>query len=192
MSSRRILRNCFFVFLFLNSCFIFGATDGSNELQKACRENLRKLRAAMENFLKNEKQEIPTWAKFESVYKMLLTTKYLPEVPISPTVDCRYFLVYKSPKVFDWYCDLHGVETGDEKITFRYHEFQFTGQVNSKYLDVEKYKRHAENLRRWIRYSPTLVENIKYQYARNPTTTILMVIFGSLIVYFIYKNVFGP
>ncbi|MBF0408519.1 MAG: hypothetical protein HQM10_14305 [Candidatus Riflebacteria bacterium] len=180
-----------FLTIFWNNFPASAATDKSYDLQKSCRENLRKLKTALEDFIQKENKDIPEWATFDSVYKMLLTTKYLPDLPVLPTSDCSYFLVYKSPKVFDWYCDLHGVENGDEKVTFRYHEFQFTGQIATKYLAVEKYKRHAENLRRWLRYSPTLMENIQFHYKRNPTSTVLMVVVGLFVLLFIYRNVFS-
>ncbi|MBF0498663.1 MAG: hypothetical protein HQM09_00905 [Candidatus Riflebacteria bacterium] len=168
------------------------AVDPSNDKARACRDNLKMMRDAVEKYMKNERSDLPTWSKFDDMYTMFLTNKYLPQKPVLPTSDCRYFFVMKSHDVYDWYCDLHGVLTGDERVTFRYHEFQFTGLINSKYLEISKYREHAENLRRWIRYSPTLVENIKFNYTQNPTTTLIFVLLGLGFVIFVLKNVFGP
>ncbi|MFZ2958425.1 MAG: hypothetical protein WA705_16175 [Candidatus Ozemobacteraceae bacterium] len=168
------------------------AADQSNEKLRACRDNLKMMRDAVEKYMKNERSDLPTWAKFDDLYMMFLTNKYIPQKPVPPTSDCQYFFVMKNREFFDCYCDLHGVLSGDERVTFRYHEFQFTSIINSKYLDIAKYKSHADNLRRWTRYSPTLVENIKYQYTKNPTTTVILVVFGLGVIWFIYRNVFGP
>ena len=184
--------SCAFITALLFSPFKALASDPSNEKQRACRENLKIMHEAVEKFMKNERTDLPTWSKLDDIYTMFLTGKYLPSKPVSPTSDCRYYFLMKNREIFDWYCDLHGCLSGDERVTFRYHEYQFTGLINSKYMDISKYKEHAENLRRWTRYSPTLVENIKFHYTQNPTTTILAVILGLAFLWFVFKNVFGP
>ena len=174
-------------------CSPLFAIDPSFEITRKCRENMKTLRDATLEFFKNEaKADLPTWAKFDGLYTMYFAGKYLKSMPTSPTPDCSYYLILKSRDDFEYYCELHGMPSGDQKITFRYHEYQFTGVINSKYLDNKKYKEHTERLQRWTRYAPTLMENIKFQYRKNPISTMVMVVFGLCFAFFVYKNIFGP
>ncbi|HOY68769.1 MAG TPA: hypothetical protein PLP29_17965 [Candidatus Ozemobacteraceae bacterium] len=166
------------------------AAEPGFELAKTCRANLGKLREAVDNAIKAGTTQFPTWGKMQDVYTMILTNKYLPEQPKPPTADCEYYLVFKDPSNFDWYCNLHGLIGGDSSVTFRYHEFQFTAYTNSKFMNIPKYKTHADNLLRWVAYEPTLIESFKYHYARNPMTTLLMAVGALLFVLFIWRNIF--
>ncbi|NLI77397.1 MAG: hypothetical protein GX442_13270 [Candidatus Riflebacteria bacterium] len=162
------------------------------EIIKACRANLTMLNEATAQYIKDGNTQLPTWDKFQNVYTMCLSTKYIPVKPVSPTADCEYFLVCKNLENFDWYCNLHGLIGGDKTYTFRYHEYQVTARINTKYLTIGKYKSHADNLLRWCGYAPTLMEDVKYHYARNPFSTLVIVGIGLLFVFFVYRNVFAP
>lgn len=166
------------------------AADPGYELAKACRANLTMLREATEKCLKSGFKEFPTWGKMEDIRTMILTGRFLQKQPQPPTLDCEYFLIFKDPTSFDWYCNLHGLVGGDTSTTFRYHEFQFTTYTSSKYMNNAKYKTHADNLLRWASYDPTAVENFKYHYARNPMTTLLIAGFALLFVIYIFKSIF--
>ncbi len=168
------------------------AVEPGFEITKACRANLTMLNEATAKYVKDGNTQLPTWDKFDNMFTMCLGTKYVPKKPIPPTPDCEYFFVCKNLDNFDWYCNIHGVIGGDKRYTFRYHEYQFTAQVNTKYLTISKYKTHDENLLRWCGYVPTLMEDIKYQYARNPFTTMVIVGFGLMFVWFVYRNIFAP
>jgi len=162
------------------------------EMTKACRANLAMLNKATAQYIKDGHGNLPTWGRLKEVYMMCLTTKYLPKLPDLPTPDCAYFLVYSSGENFDWYCDLHGLIGGDKTYTFRYHEFQIQARANSKYYSIGKYKTHDDNLLRWCGYVPTLTEDIKYHYSRNPFSTVVFVILGLFAAWFVYRNVFAP
>lgn len=166
------------------------AADPGYELAKACRSNLATLREATEKCIESGVKEFPTWAKFRDVRTMILTSRFLAKDPKPPTLDCEYFLIFKDPKNFDWYCNLHGLVGGDQSTTFRYHEFQFTAYTSSKYLGNPKYKTHADNLLRWASYEPTAVENFKYHYARNPMTTLIIAGIGLFFCLYIFRNIF--
>ncbi|HEY9070736.1 MAG TPA: hypothetical protein VIV61_10815 [Candidatus Ozemobacteraceae bacterium] len=166
------------------------AAEPGFELAKACRANLARLREATEKAIKAGITQFPMWGKMQDVYTMILTNKYLPERPQPPTADCEYFMVFKDPTTYDWYCNLHGLIGGDSSVTFRYHEYQFTAYTNSKFMNIPKYKTHADNLLRWVAYDPTLIESFKYHYARNPMTTLLMGCGALLFVLFIWRNLF--
>ena len=168
------------------------AIDPGFELAKSCRAHLTVLNAATKKCIADGTMGFPTWDTFEHVYTMLLSTKYVPQKPTKPTPDCEYFIVFMNVNNYDWYCNLHGVESGDRSITIRYHEYSFPSKVNSKYMSIPKYKSHYDNIVRWVGYTPTLWEDVKYRYTRNPLTTIIYVIFGVLAAYFTYKNIYGP
>lgn len=186
----RLILACFWSLTILSPVC---AIDPSFEITRNCRENMKLMRDATIEFYKNEKKsDLPTWAKFDDLYMMYFAGKYMKTKPVPPTTDCSYFLILKSPADFEYYCELHGMPNGDQKITFRYHEYQFTSVINSKYLDNKKYKDHSERLQRWTRYAPTLGENIKFHYRKNPISTMVMVVLGLCFVFFVYKNVFGP
>lgn len=166
------------------------AADPGYELAKACRSNLTMLREATEKSIESGVKEFPTWAKLQDIRTMILTSRFLPRAPKPPTLDCEYYLIYKDPKNFDWYCNLHGLIGGDQSTTFRYHEYQFTAYTSSKYMGNSKYKTHADNLLRWASYEPTAVENFKYHYARNPMTTLIIAGIGLFFCLYIFRNIF--
>lgn len=180
---------CAAILMFARLC-ASEAADPGYELAKACRSNLNMLREATEKCIKSGVTEFPTWAKLQDVRTMLLTSRFLPQQPKPPTLDCEYYLVFKDPQNFDWYCNLHGLVGGDQSTTFRYHEFQFTAYTSSKYMGNPKYKTHADNLLRWVSYEPTVVESFKYHYARNPMTTLIIAGIGLLFCLYIFKNIF--
>ncbi|MBI3037592.1 hypothetical protein HYY75_00880 [bacterium] len=177
--------------LFFLQANLAAFADASFEIALACKSNLKMLREGLSNYINEGSKDLPTWDTFEHVFNMALTSKYIPKKPVPPTLDCKYFLVYKSPEIFDWYCSIHGVISGDKSITFRYHEFEFKGIISSKYLGVPQYKTHADELERWIGYSPTLVESIKFNFEKNPTSTLIKVGLGLIFLIFIYKKIFG-
>lgn len=188
------------IFLFMLLCLhlCLGANmalglDPSFEKTKACKENLKMLREALAALMKsNPKVEIPIdVTKYDTIYTLLLTQKFLPKQPVKPTTDCDYFLVYKNSNNHDWFCNLHGVVSGDQRLTFPYHEFEFTAQFNSNFLTLTKYKKHYDDVMRWTAYARTLSETVKYNYSRNPTTTLITVVMGLLFVWFVYRNIFG-
>lgn len=196
MSSFRgfsLIRNCFAVILALGLMWplVIQAADPGFEKNRDCRANLKMLTEALDKFFRENQQDLPLWAEFEQIYTMVLTSKYVPKRPVPPLPDCAYFLMYKSPKDFSWYCNLHGMTSGDQSVSFRYHEYRFTAFVQSKYLTHPKYKSHNDELIRWTSYSPTLMENLKFQYSRNPTTTIVLILFGLAVVWFLMRNLFG-
>jgi len=167
------------------------AVDPSFEMNRLCRSNIKMLNDATAKFFSENQQDLPLWADFNQVYTMILTTKYVPTKPVPPLPDCGYYLMYRNPKDFSWYCNLHGMNAGDESISFRYHEYRFTAYVQTKFLTHPKYKSHYDELNRWTSYSPTLMENMKFQYNRNPTSTIVMGIIGLGVLWFLYRNLFG-
>jgi len=179
------------VFAFLTSSL--SAADPSFEITKRCKNNLKMLREALLVYLKSTTNEPPRGdiIDFNQAYTMLLTSKFLPQKPDKPTTDCDYFLAYKDRDRFEWFCRIHGVISGDQRITFPYHEFEFTAAFNSNFMTNAKYKRHYDEVMRWTAYNRTLTESIKYHYTRNPTTTAIMVFFGALLVLYIYRNIFG-
>ncbi len=176
-------------FLFLTG--MLQGADPSFEKNRECRANIKMLNEATEKFFQENQQELPLWADFEQVYTMVLTTKYVPKKPVPPLPDCGYFLMYRNPKDFSWYCNLHGMNSGDESISFRYHEYRFTAHVQTKYLTHPKYKSHYDELNRWTSYSPTLVENLKFHYNRNPSSTIVLVLIAVAVLWFLVRNLFG-
>jgi hypothetical protein len=169
-----------------------GPADPGFDITQKCRKNIKAVNEAIKAYLADGKTGIPSWDTLENIQTMLLSTKYLKDTPVGPTPDCTYFLVFQGPEIFDSYCDVHGLLDGDQSITFRYREFQFSAKVNSRYFNVAKYKSHHERLMSRVGYSPTLMENIKFHYRKNPFTTGVFVVVGVLFVWFIYRNVFGP
>ncbi|MEW6712367.1 MAG: hypothetical protein AB1403_21285 [Candidatus Riflebacteria bacterium] len=165
------------------------AIDTGKLLTNQCRANLKMLNEATEKFLKENESSLPAWSPYKSVKDMLLEIKYLPKDPEPPTKDCKYFLVSMSSHDYQWYCDVHGLIDGDKSITFDYHEHKFTAKTSSRYMNVKKYKDHVQNLLRWTEYKPTPTEKLKYQYNKNPTTTIALVVFGVIALFLIYRNV---
>jgi len=189
-ANRRFLNGILMMLMILAGSCATEAADPGYELAKMCRANLSKLREATDKCLKSGITQFSPWGRMEDIYMMILTNKFLPERPKPPTLDCEYYMVFKDPDNFDWYCNLHGLVGGDSSVTFRYHEFQFTAYTSSKYMNISKYKTHADNLLRWVSYEPTLAENFKYHYARNPMTTMLMAGLALLFIWFIWRNIF--
>jgi hypothetical protein len=184
----------FLLILLLASLFVSAqplwAVDTGKLLTNECRANLKMLNKATEKFVAENDSGLPAWSTYKNVRDMLLEIKYLPKDPVPPTKDCTYFLVSLNTNDFHWYCNLHGTLEGDKTITFNYHEHKIMAKTNSRYLVIDKYKDHTRDLLRWTEYSPTLAEKIKYNYNKNPTTTMVLVILGVLVIFFIYKNVF--
>lgn len=182
------------LFFVLASRGVSEGADPSFEITKKCRANIKLLRDALLDVIKKDPTcEIPRdLNQYRVIYDMILTSKYLPKQPELPTTDCAYFLLYQGPKNFDWFCDLHGVlpENGNTTLTFPYHEFEFTAYFQQNYMSLTKYKSHYDRVMRWTGYVRTLSETIKYNYTRNPVSTIVMCIFGVCVVFFLYRNIF--
>jgi len=175
----------------LSLAMVGWAADPSYEKTNACRNNLKNLKGALEKALKARSDlELPKWGPMEDVFNLALAGTHLPQKPVGPTLDCRYFLVCKNRQTWDWLCDLHGTLDGGESLTFRYHEFQFTAKVNRQYEDVVQYKQHLERMRSWLSYSPSVMESLKFRYQQNPTTAVILAVLGVVVILFIYRNVF--
>jgi hypothetical protein len=183
--------------LLCGACFIapeplLGA-DPSFEVTRNCRLELKHLKEATEKCMADGKPEFPMdVSTFQQIYTMFLTTRYLPKKPVPPTHDCEYSFMYKGEKSWDWFCHLHGLTSGDPdlRLTFPYHEYEFTAFFKKDYMGSEKYKKHYDGVMRWTSYSRTLAQSVKYNYSRNPTTTLIFVFIGLFMVWFIYKNLF--
>ncbi len=193
---RAVAIRVLFLVVFLGATFsgqtLLGAdVDLGFEIVKSCRKNMIMLREGTEKCIKETHPEIPIdVTPFDQVYTMVLTGKYIPQKPGSPTIDCKYSLVYKSPDNWDWFCAIHGVINGNETLTIPYHEFEFTVPFNTNFLEMKKYKSHFDNVMNWTMYSRTLNEAIKFHYRKNPTTTLIMVIVGAAFVWYVYRSIF--
>lgn len=190
LTSRRLQVSALIALMILAGLCVSEAADPGYEIARACRANLNMLRDATEKRIQSGFTEFPTWAKMSDIRTMILTGRYLPAEIIPPTLDCEYFLVFKNPKTFDWYCNLHGLVGGDGSTTFRYHAYQFTAYTSSKYMNISKYKTHTDNIIGWASYEPTAVENFRYHYARNPMTTLLLTGLGIFTCLYILKSLF--
>lgn len=166
------------------------ALDTGKLLTNKCRANLKMLNEAVNKYVEEKDTGLPAWSPYDNVKTMLLEIKYLPKDPIPPTKDCKYYLVSLTSKDHQWYCDIHGMLEGDQTITFNYHEHKIMAKTNSRYLNVKKYKDHTKDLLRWTEYNPTPTEKLRYQYNKDPLTTVVMMVLGVFLVIFIYKNVF--
>ncbi|GAB4270731.1 MAG: hypothetical protein Kow0029_07770 [Candidatus Rifleibacteriota bacterium] len=181
---------CFLLIFLLMLSAHASAEDTGKLITNKCRANLKMLNEAVKKFVAENDSSLPAWSTYKNVKDMLLEIKYLPHDPVPPTKDCKYYLVAPSRHDFQWYCDIHGMLEGDKTITFNYHEHKITAKTNSRYLNIKKYADHTKDLLRWTEYNPTPMEKLKYHYNKNPMTTILLLIFGVLVIFFIYKNVF--
>lgn len=182
------------IFLLLAAALLLNGTaeaiDTGKLLTNQCRTNLKMLNEATAKFLRENDSALPAWSPYKNAKDMLLEIKYLPKDPVPPTKDCEYFLVSLSTNDYQWYCNIHGTLEGDKSVTFNYHEHKFIAKTNSRYQIIRKYDDHVTNLLRWTEYKPTAKEKLIYQYNKNPTTTILIVVIGCIALIFIYKNVF--
>ncbi|MGM0600059.1 MAG: hypothetical protein ACQETH_09620 [Candidatus Rifleibacteriota bacterium] len=167
------------------------AVDTGKVFAGKCRDNLKYLNDAVQKFVNENDTSLPAWSTYENVKTMLLGLEYLPRDPVPPTKDCKYFLVSNSRDDFQWYCALHGVLDGDKTISFHYHEHRTVAKTSSRYMKIEKYKDHTKDLLRWTNYYPTPMERLKYQYNKNPLTTVIIVVFAVLVLFFIYRNLFA-
>jgi hypothetical protein len=57
-------------------------------------------------------------------------------------------------------------------------------------MQIEKYEKHTNDLLRWTEYNPTISEKLKYNYNKNPVTTVFIAVFVVMVIWFIYRNVF--
>ena len=172
---------------------VSGHANKGYALTRDCRQNIRMLSEALKKFVAdNPRAEIPhnEIVQFQQMFTMILTKKYVPEMPVPPTGDCGYSLIYKGPDNFRWFCSLHGTESGDLRITFPYHEFEFTAYFEKSYMTISKYQKHYDEIMRWTGYNRTLREAVAYHYSRNPTTTIALVVLGIVFVLFTAKSLF--
>jgi hypothetical protein len=177
---------------FLQITVIASANKGY-EITKSCRNNIRMLNEALKKYVEeNPNAEIPhnEIVQYKQMFTMILTKKYIPDAPVLPTLDCGYNLIYKGPGNFRWFCSLHGTDTGDMRLTFPYHEYEFTAYFEKSYMTISKYQKHYDDIMRWTAYTRTLRESITYHYSRNPTTTIGIVVVGVLFVLFVARSLF--
>lgn len=164
------------------------ALTPSAEVNQKCMANLEKLAATLKKFLaEGGKTELPEYLNMKEISR-ILGAKYLPQPPQGIVHDCAYFLMFKNANAFDFCCNVHGCLRGDDKISIRYYEYGFTPQINSRWKQNSKYNEHIEYLRRWSVYSPTVVERLKFNYGNNPSTTIVIVVFGLIVLWFLYRS----
>lgn len=176
--------------LIVNSVF---AANPGKEINNKCRSNLKKLNSATDELLKTRSDIIlPRWITYKQATETFLDVdKFLDGKEIKgPTMDCRYFLISKSNKDYQWLCDIHGLLDGDKTISFRYREYQLQGKTSERYMDNNNYKQHVQNLLRWTEYSPTPLELYKYHYNMNPITTTILTIVILVASFFTLKTFF--
>jgi hypothetical protein len=177
---------CVFI-LIAQSAF---AIDTGKLITNECRANLKMLNEVTKKYLEENDSGLPAWSTYKNVKDMLIGVKYLPKDPVPPTRDCQYYLVSLGTHDFQWYCNLHGVIDGDKTITFNYHEHKIMAKTSSRYMQIEKYEKHTNDLLRWTEYNPTISEKLKYNYNKNPVTTVFIAVFVVMVIWFIYRNVF--
>jgi hypothetical protein len=164
------------------------AADTGKLITNQCRQNLKTLNEATQKFVNDTGDQLPPWARYETVKSSLMNSDYLPTDPVGPTPDCKYTLVSNSREDFQWYCNLHGVLEGEKTVTFLYHEHQIMGKTTSRYMNNRRYKEHTSELLRWTDYAPTPVERLKYHYNMNPLSTILVMAGVLLVIFVVYRT----
>lgn len=164
------------------------AEDTGKVITGLCRQNLKMLNEGTRKFLSENDSGIPMWSKYDTIKTSLMDYNYYPKDPVSPTRDCHYFLVSVSRDDYQWYCDLHGVLDGEKTVTFQYHEHRLMAKTSSRYAHVPKYAEHVRDLLRWTDYNATPTEKFKYYYNMNPLTTIILLVGGTLLLLFVYRN----
>jgi len=164
------------------------AADTGKLITNQCRQNLKMLNETTARFLKDTNEQLPPWARYETVKSSLMSFDYLPKDPAQPTPDCKYFLISNSRDDYQWYCGLHGVLDGEKTITFLYHEHRIMAKTTERYMNNKRYKDHNSDLLRWTEYSPTPVERFKYHYNMNPLSTILIMSGIVLVILFVYRS----
>lgn len=177
------------VLIYLNSTTVLAENTG-RIINNKCSNNLKTLNEATKQLLENHQYELPQWRSFEAFYEDSDLYKHLKEKPISPTVDCRYFLVSLNKNDYQWCCDLHGVVNGDKTVSFMYHEHATVGKINSKYEEIEEYSGHAKTMLHWTNYQQTFTEYLKYNYNMNPITTIISIIGVLIIAFVVYRTIY--
>ncbi len=179
-----------FICLTVNILFVppASALDTGKIITNQCRQNLKMLKERTQKFLDENEDGLPMWASYDVVKSTLIGHNYFPDDPVSPTRDCVYNVVSVGGGDFQWVCNIHGVLDGEKTITFRYHEHRIIAKVSARYDSVPKYKDHVKDLYRWTNYSPTAMEKIKFYYNMNPLTTIILLIGGVLLMFFVYRN----
>lgn len=182
---------CLIILMFLMINYELFSREPGFEITKECRANLKMLNDTTAKYINDGNYNLPNWGTLESIRVMCFGAKYLPSIPKPPTLDCEYYFIMKDLNHYDWYCNIHGLLGGDKAYTFRYHEYQFTAYIKTLYLYSDKYRQHQENIIRWTNYNPTLMENIKFHYKRNPLYTTILIIGGFLFLIFVYRNIFG-
>lgn len=169
-----------FITYILISSVLFAANP-SKEINNKCRQNLKRLKSATENMLKQKDYQFTKWTSYEQALNSFLDKeKYLDNKDIEgPTPDCKYYLVNIGKGDWQWLCFLHGILDGKENYSLNYHEYQLQGKGDSKYLIVDEYKNHVQNMLGWTNYTLTPLEFLKYHYNMNPIiTTILTLVIG--------------
>lgn len=179
----------FIALILLNSATAFAENTG-RIINNKCISNLKNLNQATKKMLENHSYELPRWRAFEAFYKDTSLHEHLEEKPSSPTVDCRYFLVSLSKNDYQWCCDLHGVMSGDQTVSFMYHEHASVGRINSKYEQIEEYNGHVKTMLHWTNYRQTFTEYLKYNYNMNPITTILVIIGVGVVGIIVYRTIY--
>jgi hypothetical protein len=169
------------------SCSLM-ADDTGKLINNKCRQNLKTLNETTAKFVKDTNEHLPPWARYDTVKSSLMSFDYLPQDPIAPTPDCKYFLISNSREDFQWYCALHGVLDGEKTITFQYHEHRIMAKTTDRYMNNKRYKEHNSDLLRWTEYSPTPVERLKYHYNMNPLSTILIMSGIVFVILFVYRS----
>lgn len=153
------------------------AVNTGKEITSKCRANLKQLNDITAKFLSKTNKDLLKWAPYKLVFSSLIPEDYIEKPIVSPSADCKYYLISIDNKDFQWYCDIHGVIDGDNNLSFRYHEHQMNAKTCSRYKINENYEKHCKDLLHWTEYTPTPKEFFLYHYNMNPkTTTILAVI----------------
>lgn len=171
---------------------VFAANPG-RDINNKCRQNLKLLNSATQTFLKkNSDYVLTTWSTYQqAVGSFLDADKYLDGKKIvGPTHDCEYYLISINRNDFQWLCNLHGVIEGDQNLSLKYHEFLLQGKSNSKYMGVENYKKHVQDMVRWTEYTLTPVEFFKYNYNMNPVITTVLTVLLAAVSFYLLKSFF--
>ena len=181
------------IFTLLLSVVSYAANVG-REINSKCRQNLKLLNSGTEKLIKsNTAFNIPKWCSYKQAIKdFLYPDKYLEGKSIvGPTPSCEYYLVSNDKNEYQWLCYLHGVNEGDKTMSFRYHEHQLQGKINSKFATNEEYKKHMQSMLHWTEYTPTPKEFIIYHYNMNPIVTTVITVSLILLSIYLIKSFFN-
>ncbi len=176
-----------FLFIFVFISFTVFAANPGRDISNKCRQNLKLLNLGTEKMLKNKNYNLPKWSTYKQAISTFLDPeKYLDNQKIiGPTHDCEYCIVSLDNNDFQWLCMLHGVLNGEQNLSLNYHEYVLQGKSNKKFMGIDNYKKHVQDMLRWTEYTMTPTEFFKYHYSMNPILTSIIcfvVVVGGFIL----------